>query len=450
MPRPKGSFKWPPSYEKHKSGQARVRIPGHGDIYLGKYNTKASWHKYHQVCAQAAVQGFSGPMDDPGKDITIAELCARYWLDYMRRFAPTGNEKDLVGWHLSASIGVRLLRNAYGDLVANEFGPLKLKTIQEQVITKKRFWRPILPEGMRKTPIRKNKIRLPYIYGPDKPFSKKYVGGITKHIKSVFRWGCERELVNGSVYHALTAVKNCPDDPRLMAPRKVEPVSDEAIEATLPYLGCQSSRMVKIQRLTGMRAGELVQMRTIDIDMTPTSIESRQDCPNCRKDEPCSDHSCWVYVPQHHKTEKKGVVRRIKIGPRAQEILKPLLKTCLTDYIFTGRAALFRDEEVYFRFHHTGVLPKNYKPLSRRKDKRRYREHISVSAFNQSIRYACMRANIPAWHTHQLRHAFATEVANLVGIEKARIALSHTSVEMTQRYAHMDDRSINPVISKIG
>jgi integrase len=78
----------------------------------------------------------------------------------------------------------------------------------------------------------------------------------------------------------------------------VGPVSDEAVERTLPYLTATVASMVRLQRLTGMRPGEVVLMRAVDIDM--------------------GDPTCWVYRPARHKSQHHDRDRLVFLGPRAR------------------------------------------------------------------------------------------------------------------------------------
>ena len=53
--------------------------------------------------------------------------------------------------------------------------------------------------------------------------------------------------------------------------------------------------MVRLQRLTGMRPGEVVLMRAVDIDM--------------------GDPACWAYRPARHKGQHRGRERVVFLGP---------------------------------------------------------------------------------------------------------------------------------------
>src|SRR3954454_3124492 len=60
------------------------------------------------------------------------------------------------------------------------------------------------------------------------------------------------------------------------------PVPDAYVDAIRPYVSRQVWAMIELQRLTGMRPGEVTMMRTCDLDMTGQR---------------------WVYTPRRHKTE---------------------------------------------------------------------------------------------------------------------------------------------------
>ncbi|MEO0531929.1 MAG: hypothetical protein AAF266_15345 [Planctomycetota bacterium] len=83
------------------------------------------------------------------------------------------------------------------------------------------------------------------------------------------------------------------------------PVSDADVAATLPHLPVVVADMVRVQRLTGMRPGEVLELRPCDLDRT---------------------EKVWAYRPASHKTEHHGRDRVVFIGPRAQAVLEPYLQ----------------------------------------------------------------------------------------------------------------------------
>ncbi len=48
--------------------------------------------------------------------------------------------------------------------------------------------------------------------------------------------------------------------------KPIHPVPDEDVEATLPHVARQVRAMIELQRLTGMRPGEVVIMRASEIN----------------------------------------------------------------------------------------------------------------------------------------------------------------------------------------
>ena len=90
----------------------------------------------------------------------------------------------------------------------------------------------------------------------------------------------------------------------------------EIVEATLPKLPAPVAAMVRLQLLTGMRAGEVMVMRGMDLNTSgPT----------------------WVYTPHRHKNQYRGLERVIYLGPQAQEAIKPFLRSKVEAYLFSPR-----------------------------------------------------------------------------------------------------------------
>jgi hypothetical protein len=122
-----------------------------------------------------------------------------------------------------------------------------------------------------------------------------------------------------------------------------------------------------------------------------------------------------------HKTAHHGHRRVIAIGPKAQEVIRPFLRTDL-------RAFLFQP----------GDAVTNQRWQQRRRPNGRY----SVQSYRQAVRRACLRADaaahraqpdipgdqviVPAWRPHQLRHTKATEIRREAGLDAARAVLQAT------------------------
>ena len=229
----------------------------------------------------------------------------------------------------------------------------------------------------------------------------------------------------------------------------VKPVPDAFVDATLPYISAQVKAMVELQRLTGMRSGEVTIMRAADINMAG---------------------KVWIYTPAFHKTAYRGHVRQAYLGPQAQAIIRPFLKTELTAYLFSPKEAM---QAVRQRRHDErktlascgNTIGSNRK----RKPRKQPHAHYDSSSYRRSISYGIERANnarlkeaqacgidadkvelIPNWHPHQLRHSCATFLRREYGLEVARIILGHRSAAFTETYAEIDHARAIDVMEKIG
>jgi hypothetical protein len=139
-----------PTYRHHRaSGQAVVTLCGK-DVYLGPHGTKLSRDNYDRVVAEWLAAGRSLPR--PARDdvaITVAELVNAF----RKSPEPTGNHAH--DWKVVMILLVRL----YGRTPAQDFGPIALKAVREQMI-KERWNRKTIngrfysrPLSRRRTPL---------------------------------------------------------------------------------------------------------------------------------------------------------------------------------------------------------------------------------------------------------------------------------------------------------
>jgi integrase len=254
-----------PSYLLHKpTGQARVRING-TDVYLGRYDSPESRAEYARVIAELAVC----PIPDAPeaarptrRDVTVNELLLGFWGyaegHYRRADGTPTNELPQFRQTF------RLVRELYGHTPAHEFGPLALKAIRQKMI--------------------------------EAGWNRKLVNQRVGRVRRAFRWAVENELFPPAVLQALKAVAGL--QAGRTAAREADPVlpvADADVRTTLPFLGPVVRGMVEVQLLTGMRPGEVRQLRPCDID---TAGE------------------VWVFRLRQFKTRHRGKARAVAIGPR--------------------------------------------------------------------------------------------------------------------------------------
>jgi integrase len=407
-----------PTYRKHKqSGQAVVTLTdglgGRRDVLLGKYGTTESRTEYARIIAEWEAAGRRRPATDRSCDITIAELIGRYWpwvKSYYRR--PDGSETQEVSGILYA---LRPLNHLFGSTRATEFGPLALKVVRDLMI--RGYDHPK--------------------YGQQPPLSRGVINQRVKRIRRMFRWGVEQEIIPATVLHALQAVRGLQrgrTEARETEP--VRPVPRAVVEDTLPLLRPMQADMVRLQLETGMRPGELVIMRAIDIDMTGR---------------------VWLYRPHQHKTAHHGLGRTIPIGPKGQAIIRRYL-------IADTQATLFSPARNMEERHIAARLARKTKvqpsQQNRRKAKPRKKPGwcYAVTTYARGIADALKRHNrnrpegerIPHWHPHQLRHLRALELKREAGLDVARAVLGHHTPCITEHYATLDIAAAAAVMAKIG
>jgi len=116
-----------PKYRKQKRPDgylAFVELNGQR-FYLGKYNSRRSRQKYHQLLAEWSETG--NVMPAKKDEITIIELIHRFWTHANKHYRkPDGTPTSEIHNYQAA---LKLLRKLYSRLPAKEFSPLKLRAI---------------------------------------------------------------------------------------------------------------------------------------------------------------------------------------------------------------------------------------------------------------------------------------------------------------------------------
>src|SRR5262249_32249045 len=128
--------------------------------------------------------------------------------------------------------------------------------------------------------------------------------------------------------------------------------------------------MIQLQRLTGMRPGEVCIMRSIDVE---------------------TSRKPWIYTPGSHKTEHHDRPRRIHLGPAAREILEPWLRLNVAEDLFQPREALAEHRAQRRRNRKTKVQPSQQDRRVER-PKRVPGERYTTTSYGHAIADACARA----------------------------------------------------------
>lgn len=437
MPRrPKGSL---PSLQHHKpTGRARVTVNGR-DHWLGKWGSPEARLAYDRIIAEylatrhvrapEAPQGVPSVVSiDPGvpgavvtpdsgvigdmedrvsNEPTVAEISLRY-LEYCETYyrTPTGERTSTYGNALQAARALR----PFDDTLAAKFGPRKLGMIRDS-------------EAARGRP-------------------RVGCNALLKHVRRVFQWAEAQELVPRNTYNALKTVEPLRLG-RTVAPElpEVKPVEDTVVEATLPFLPDIVADMVRFQRLTGTRPGEVCSLRPADIDRTA---------------------EVWKWMPPHHKTSWREKDRIISIGPRAQQLLMKYLLRDAAAYCFSPIEAERRRSQLRRLARKSPMTPSQRKRKPKRNGQRRPRDCYDPASYRHAITRAVAALNaerlrgdpaatkIDDWSPNQLRHAAATEIREKFGLEAAQVVLGHASADITQVYAERNQKLATEVVKQIG
>jgi integrase len=431
-----------PTYRLHKqSGQAIVTLPdGLGyrrDVLLGAYDSEASWAEYNRVMAEWRANGRRYLDRGRPAELSVNELMLAYIQfveGYYRR--PDGTPTTEVH---NVKLALRPLRKLYGHTPAASFDTLELEALREQMVR----------DGRCRNRVNKDVAR----------------------VRRMFRWGATKKLVPAGVYHDLATLEGLRagrSAARETAP--VRPVADATIEATLPHLRPQVAAMVRLQRLTGMRPGEVLILRCIDLE---------------------SGGKVWLYRPGSdrgphgtHKNAYRGQDRVIPIGPHGQEVLRPWLRLNLSEYLFQpaeARAAWDAERRLKRK---TPMTPSQAKRRPKKRPKKKPGPRYSVCSYACAVAKACEVAFPPPaplakradengkewkarltpeqqeqlrawrkahrWHPNQLRHAKATELRREAGLDAARAVLGHRSPKITEVYAEIDVNKATEVMERLG
>lgn len=426
-----------PTYRRHSSGQARVTLRDtvtgeRRDYLLGAYGSRESKSEYGQVIQQWEAAG-RRLADSVPTDLTVNELLIRFWEHAAQHYRhPDGTPTGELANYADA---VRPLKNLYGREPAADFGPLKLKAIQRHLAGA----------------------------GLARPTINYRIG----KIKRVFKWAVSEELIPATISQALLTVQGLQRG-RTAArePAPVKPVPVAIVEETLPHMPKPVATLAQLQLLTAARPGELVVMRTCDLE---------------------TSGRVWLYRPHRHKTAYRGKPREIYIGPKAQTVLKPWLKLDTEAYIFSPAEAEQARNAERSELRKTPRWQSHLKRNERKRPKQRKRppaERYTTLTYHTAIIRACDKAFLPPaplakcphesrkewlarltdaqkaelkewrkanrWHPHQLRHSSATLLRKEHGIELARIILGHSTAFTTEIYAELDKQQAVEVMGKIG
>jgi integrase len=343
----------------------------------------------------------------------VNEVLLGFWHHAERHFrlADGSSTNELAQYRQT----FRLVKELCGTSSAAAFGPKALKILRQRMI--------------------------------DAGWTRKLINQRVGRVRRAFRWAASEELIPAGVHLALTTVSGLQagrTEARETDP--VQPVTQEDIRATVPYLRPAVRAMVLIQMMTGMRPGELCQLRPCDLD---------------------TSGAVWLYRPVQHKTRHRNKPRVVAIGPRSQALLAAFAPSDPSDYFFSPRRVVEQLHAERSANRKTPRYPSHVAFNSMRRTAIPVQlpaARYTVTAYSRAVRRAVEKANtrrlrmagagnfdpIPAWHSNQLRHAHGTAVRNRYGLEAAQVALGHERADVTQVYAEKNVALAVTVATEMG
>jgi integrase len=352
---------------------AYVRVDGQ-QIYLGawpegsKNPCREALIKYRDLIGKIATDRPAIVNKAPG-GITVMELVVEFLENHR-------DSIDYVNFRSALSPVVA----HYGDQLAADFGPNKLRKIQE--------WLVAHPYEVGKRGTAEAELR---------ERTRSGINIIINRIRRCWKWGISRELVNYEVLAKLQTLeplhqgRGIPEAPPRVA------VAREDVEATLPFLGPQHQAMVRLQQLTAMRPGEVCIMTTGEIDR--------------------SSKKAWYYKPAKHKNAHRGKGRVIVLSPLAITVVTPWLRAD-------------PDRPLFSPADRMAALGKVRKGTTLRPPGDQY----NAASYGRAIAKACKKAGVKTWSPNQLRKLAANEVSRLGGEDLARAFLGHPDAATTRRF----------------
>jgi integrase len=212
-------------------------------VYLGgaygSPESKAAYHRFIAGLLEAKESPVPIPHSEakaspafapPSKETltTVRGLTAEY-LDYAKVNA------DCTTYSFNRVVVLDFLAPLCGNgTPVDSFKPSLLKKVREEIVKSRRFCR-------------------------------RTANRCVNSIISIFRWGVENDLVQETTWRALKAVRPLQKgDLGTFEHEERQPVPDDVVRRTLPFMPPTLQAMVQLQRILGMRPNEIFNMRVGD------------------------------------------------------------------------------------------------------------------------------------------------------------------------------------------
>jgi integrase len=325
---------------------------------------------------------------DPA-DLTIAELCSRY-VSHAEHYYRKHN-RFIFQIHTIRRV-VKTLRSLYAHSLATDFGPLAMKTCRQGWI--------------------------------DEGLTGGGVNSLVRIVRAIVKWGAENEPLPVATWQALTTVAGLKRG-RTSAPESdpVRPLPEDMLAKTHAAAHPKIRAMILVQLKSGMRMGELLQLRGTDLEVTG---------------------AVWIFRPLSHQLEHLDRGRVVFLGPAAQTLLKSWLRDDPAQFLIGPRQ--LREYDLRDR-----PAPRARTAWEKRHRRRRVlQDRYTPNGYLQAVHRACDRAKVARWSPGMLRHNASTVIRARFGIEATRTVLVNSHMSTTQIYAEADLEKADRIMTDVG
>lgn len=332
------------------------------------------------------------------KSKTVEDICAAYCKHaetYYKRQDGTPTSEQA-----SIPLSLRAIRDMYGDLPVTALTHGDMLKVRETIIS----WGTC---------------------------SRTTVNFYMARIRRMWFWALDAGLISAQVKAELTQVQPMkPNRTNLREPVPVLATPDADIEAVCNVAPDNFADMVRVHRLTGMRPEEVCAMKWEHIDTS------------CKP---------WIYRPPFFKTQWRGMIRAVLIGPRARKILAKYRDNEFDGYPFCP-ARVIAEGVILANGHHHQTLKTKTASIPTKRGIACW----NTSTYTMALRSYCNKCKCTLWTANRLRHSFATQVRREYGIVVASYLCGHSNgsriTDGYSREAAVDEivREGGPTIEKIG
>lgn len=348
--------------------------------------------------------------EDSPEDLTVADVVAAYLEHAEQEYQPVELYK--------LRRAVKPVLERFRALPAAKFGVSCLEIVQQH-----------LAHDLHEHTVRRTKKRRKS--DPDGPIvrSRRYhlsratIRSRINAIRRCWRWAEQRRMVPpGSWEHLRTLEHVKPGRTAAKETKLVEPVPLAWVKAVLPHLTTPIRACVMLQWWSGMRPSEALTLTGRQLQRTG---------------------KIWIYRPLQHKGVWRGRERVVQLGPKAQEVLRPLIKLDPDAAVISPLDAFLEVRELKRARRKTKVQPSQLARDARNAKKAPpVGQFYDVNSYRTAIHRACDKAGVPRWSPHRLRHAAAARLFEAGEFEAARAVLGHSRLDMTRHYAASADRRL--------